>query len=517
MVAPINTGSAARADTDPGRPNILVVMVDEMRAPQWFPSPAALDEALPNIARIRSRAVSFEQHYTAANMCTPARGALVTGLYPHQTGCMLTNVSTLSPGFPTWGSMLRAEGYETTWYGKWHLGNAPDTIPGGLEAYGFAGGTYPSPNGTPGQGLRADPGIATQFANWLDTKSGSAPWCTTVSFVNPHDVQWWPRWTWPVELRHSVPRVFSAPAPNLETAQQLRANKPGLQSALLGVGQLAFGPVGYRGPLAKLRWARILDLYLWLQQQVDTQIGRVLDALYAKPAVAANTIIVFTADHGEYAGSHGLRGKGGGAYDEAIRVPLYIHDPRGFYSTGSATTRTQLSSSVDLTPFLLTIATGGNSWRTDDRYAHLAHRGDIAALCNDPHAPGRPWVAHVTDEHTIEEGAILFARNAPSHVAAVRTPEAKFVAYSHWTPDTITIDPAREQEFELYDYTTERGRLELDNIANHGGEQLRQQMRTLLDQANIEINQPLPPALQEAQRQGFADFYAHNARTFALK
>ena len=45
--------------------------------------------------------------------------------------------------------------------------------------------------------------------------------------------------------------------------------------------------------------------------------------------MAANTVIVFTSDHGEYGGSHGLRGKGAGAYEEAIRVPLLVKDNRG--------------------------------------------------------------------------------------------------------------------------------------------------------------------------------------------
>jgi arylsulfatase A-like enzyme len=87
----------ARADVDPDRPNILVVLVDEMRAPMWFPDQEALDGILPHIARIRRGAVSFEQHYTAANDCTPSRGVLLTGLYSHQTGCMMTSQSTLSP------------------------------------------------------------------------------------------------------------------------------------------------------------------------------------------------------------------------------------------------------------------------------------------------------------------------------------------------------------------------------------------------------------------------------------
>ena len=74
-------------------------------------------------------------------------------------------------------------------------------------------------------------------------------------------------------------------------------------------------------------------------------------------------MIVFTSDHGEYGGSHGLRGKGAGAYEEAIRVPLIVKDPRGELTQRPRPVRTQLTSSVDVAPLLLTIASGSNEWR----------------------------------------------------------------------------------------------------------------------------------------------------------
>ncbi len=115
---PVPPSTAARG----GRgPNILVIVVDQLRTPQWFTASPAMARLLPNITRLRREGVSFERHYTASNDCTPARAALLTGLYTHQTGCMITGGSTLDPGFPTWGTMLREHGYNTWWFGKWHL------------------------------------------------------------------------------------------------------------------------------------------------------------------------------------------------------------------------------------------------------------------------------------------------------------------------------------------------------------------------------------------------------------
>jgi arylsulfatase A-like enzyme len=93
------------------KPNILVIIVDQMHAPQWFPEPAKLAILLPNIGRLQKSSVSFESHYTASNMCTPSRGVMTTGLYSHQTGCLFTGggagpiESSLAPQFPTWGTI----------------------------------------------------------------------------------------------------------------------------------------------------------------------------------------------------------------------------------------------------------------------------------------------------------------------------------------------------------------------------------------------------------------------------
>ncbi len=128
----------------------------------------------------------------------------------------------------------------------------------------------------------------------------------------------------------------------------------------------------FSGPEAELIWLSFLDLYMKLQREVDRHIGSVLATLQSRPGVAENTVIVFTSDHGEYGASHGLRGKGGGAYEEAIRVPLIVKDPRGKLTSAPETVRNQLTSSVDLAPLLLTIASGVEPLA--QRLPLLAHR-----------------------------------------------------------------------------------------------------------------------------------------------
>jgi arylsulfatase A-like enzyme len=507
-------GGGSRAPgAPPGHvaPNILVIVVDQLRFPQWFSASAAAAAAMPNLRRLQRGAVSFANHYTASNDCTPARATLLTGLYTHQTGCMITGGSTLDPGFPTWGTMLREHGYQTYWYGKWHLTHGdnwwrPYLDAGALEPYGFSGGTYPSPDGAPGQGWRVDPHVARQFERWMASASSSEPWCTTVSFVNPHDIAWWYLWSDRTAAEAHAPRMVHALPANFETPKQLaERRKPRLQRSLQETAAQSFGEVPFEGHGAAAYWLPFMDLYLKLLARVDAHIGQVLDALESQPEVARNTVVVFTSDHGEYGSSHGLRGKGGAAYDEAIRVPLMVKDLRGGrFAAAPGRARNGLTSSVDVAPMLLSIATGSDSWRRDSHYSHLARRHDLARMLANPLAPGRAHVLHTTDEIVTEFAVAPYSSDAPLHVVALRTPRAKYAIYSYFQSRSIELRE-RGQEAELYDYSTRGGRMEIDNIA--GRSRLEARMRAQLRSAFAnELREQLPRRLSPARERGFADY-----------
>jgi hypothetical protein len=248
----------------------------------------------------------------------------------------------------------------------------------------------------------------------------------------------------------------------------------------------------------------------------------VLDKLASRPEIDRNTVVVFTSDHGEFGGSHGLRGKGAAAYDESIRVPLYIRDPHRRLTPKTGDTRPQLTSSVDLAPLLLTIGYGGNGWRADSRYSYLAGRADLSAIAGNAAARGRPWIAHVTDDMSVEEMATLLKSpntravfgmpelpttiptSAPNHIVAVRTSDAKLSMYSYWKSGGMDIDTSRPIERELYDYSTPLGRQEIDNQAGRNGKQAA--LQALIDHEVLpEVRAPLPAFLNNAQEQGLAD------------
>jgi hypothetical protein len=189
-------------------------------------------------------------------------------------------------------------------------------------------------------------------------------------------------------------------------------------------------------------------------------------------------------------------------------VPLTVKDLRGGEKLCAAPKRrrTGLTSSVDVAPLLLSIATESDSWRRDSHYSHIAARHDMLAMLQKPQAPGRTHILHASDEIVTEYAIKPYAADAPLHLTAIRTPKAKLGLYSNWTPGTAQIATAG-QEAELYDYRTAGGRLETENTIGLE-DSLEAQLRAKLQRsAAEELHEPLPRRLHKAQRAGFADYF----------
>src|SRR4030095_675721 len=107
---------------------------------------------------------------------------------------------------------------------------------------------------------------------------------------------------------------------------------------------------------------------------------------------------------------------------------------------------------VDLVPLLMTLAGGGNAWRSKPKFSYLAGRADLAAMLSNPAAPGRPYILHSTDEDIPEEAPRigipyrdalvrrilppppLAQQQPPTHAIGYRTATAKLGTYSYWAP-----------------------------------------------------------------------------------
>lgn len=500
------TPARVRAADSSSAPNILIILVDQWRSPIWFPDSTTLAELLPNTSALFSQSVNFTNYFSAATACSPSRGTLVTGLYAPQTAVLVTQhndeAPNLNPGFPTFGTLLQQQGYEAFWYGKWHLSNYVASDVPSLAEYGFGGGTFPSPNGGVGQGLQVDPSITQQFVQWLNAQSGNTPWCTTVSFINPHDITQYYSGTNTVAGENDPPSVITQMPGNFETTAHL-SGKPQLQLAFLKKIEKEYGNLPHTGTGYQAPWLTLLNTYLYCQQLVDQQIGLVLDALASSP-YAGNTIVIFTADHGEYGGSHGLHDKAGAVYEESIHVPFFVQN---LGNADAGTTRTQLCSSVDVIGLLLSLATGGEGWRTE--YPYLANRAQFGQILQNPGTAGRDFVLHTTDEPYAPEtnSGSPYDATIPVHVIGYRTTAAKLGLYSFWDDDTIDI-ATEGYELEFYNYKSTEGAMEVKSTPDT--KMAANYYKTLInDVIPNELRQPLPSSFQSYQQQAVAAYLAY--------
>ena len=373
------TDRGATSSGSRGRPNILLVVSDQERQRSWLPSSVRL----PWRERLMAEGLEFSRYYTHSSPCSPSRASLITGRYLSGHG-VVDNVimpehTELDPALATVGSLLRQAGYRSSYIGKWHLSQSPQPD---MEAYGFSDwdGNDRHFMGWAGTGVHFDPVIASNAAHWLAENARASaggerrPWFLTVALVNPHDVMWFPVDQPGYAERHpeevaSIRRILELaawkeddPLPVYdqdfeEIFDTLPANfhddlhtKPEAHRQWRWDQQ--HGLWGYIDPSDTRAWLRHLDYYVELQRLADASLGTVLGAL-DRSGAWDDTVVIFTSDHGDMCGSHGLRSKGPFVYDEIMRVPLYVRAPG---VTAAGTTTDALATHVDLAATICALA-----------------------------------------------------------------------------------------------------------------------------------------------------------------
>jgi arylsulfatase A-like enzyme len=373
------TGLTQSSSAAPARPNILLVMADQEQAPQYLSS---LDR--PNHARLMKNGLTFRHTYVADPVCSPSRAAIFTGLYPWETGVIgnvdiYQNGPPLDPKYPTIGSVLANSGYRTGYFGKWHLSwlvedpiMVPEDYNGGrrdqLKEYGFETSFIPTDSDDRPLGKRWDGEIARQASAWIrEAEAQRQPWLAVVSLINPHDIPFGALYLdrqmpdYPITLPKSWDQDMMADAVPPELRRRRETVSPKRFPGVMGVA-----------PGTEAEWRQYLRRYYYLLQDCDRHVGIVLDAL-ASSGGLDNTIIFYTADHGEMGGAHGHVQKGV-MYEEAVTVPLIISNPRQYKS---AQTTESLSSNIDLAPTIAACA--GIHWPRSLRGIDLLRNSRDAA------------------------------------------------------------------------------------------------------------------------------------------
>jgi uncharacterized sulfatase len=343
------------------KPNFVFIMTDTQGA-NVISAYGDKRVHTPRVDALAAQGVRFERAYTTCPVCTPARAGIFSGQYPSSVGAW-ANELPLYTTTRTMGQRFRDAGYRTPYIGKWHLsgqdyfdsGICPD---GWEDAYWYDGRRYlselsdeeiriwrqelPTTEGA----LKHDIPPSFTWANRISQRAirflaedarRDQPFCLVLSYDEPH-------------------HPCAAPARYVEKYKDLVWDPGPSRNEQDSPGS----PISHRRKRGEFRsQAEYVDgrlhypPYFASNEYVDAEIGSVIDAVdrYAPD----NTWIIYTSDHGDYLGAHGMSGKGLVMYDEAARIPLIVRPPRNIDAPRGVVDQT-LASHVDILPTMLDLA-----------------------------------------------------------------------------------------------------------------------------------------------------------------
>ncbi len=335
------------------RPNILWICPDQQR----FDTLGCYGNTFvrtPNLDRLAESGVLFEHCYSQSPVCTPSRACFLTGRYPRTTRCR-QNGQDIPPDEVLVTKLLADAGYVCGLAGKLHLSACqPRACPSAErridDGYGvFHWSHHPAPdwpaneyitwlkqNGleyrtTPSEhsehirtGMPAENHQTTWCAekavNFIESNAAAEkPWLFSVNFFDPHA----PFDPPPRYLEPYLDRLDHIPLPNYVEGEL--EDKPTWQR--MDHRGAHGGLSGYRYSEMTDRDHRIIRAAYWAMcDLIDHAVGRMLASL-EQTGQLENTLVIFTSDHGEMLGDHGIYLKGPYFYEPGVRVPLIISMP----------------------------------------------------------------------------------------------------------------------------------------------------------------------------------------------
>jgi choline-sulfatase len=408
-----------------GRPNVLLVMADQLAA-GWLPAYGHAVVRAPHLTALAETATVFESAYCAAPLCAPSRAGMLSGRMPSRIG-VFDNAAEMPATVPTMTHQLRAHGYSTGLVGKMHF-VGPDQLHGFEER--LTADIYPGDlDWTPDWRLPASEQlpwyhtmesvleagrcVASMQQDYDDEVAFRAvrkifdlarddagqPFFLAVSFTNPHDP--WelrPRY-WDLYDRDAIdlPAVPLIPLEQADPySRRLRA-MCGVDVVELSADQLRAARHGYYAAISYL----------------DERVGEVLAAL-RDADLDDNTIVAFTADHGEMLGERGLWYKMS-FFEQSARVPLVVRAP-GVASAGRVGEPVSL---LDVAPTLLELA--GAPW-PDEHSAELDATSLVALMEGRDARRPRPVLSEYLAEG-VNAPAVMVRDGALKYIACGGDPD----------------------------------------------------------------------------------------------
>ncbi len=376
--------------------NIIFIMSDDHAARAISAYGAGIN-ATPNLDRLASEGLRHDACYVTNSICTPSRAAIVTGTYNHVN--MVTTLDThLDNRWPNVAKTLRANGYRTGIFGKWHLGEGPAHEPAGFDEWDVVPGQgdYWDPAFIGPNGRRRIRGYATDIITDMSVdfieRHAHEPFFLMCHHKAPHR-----NWQYHPRYRHlyapgtiPLPETFHDDYANraaAAAAAKMRVKSDMLWEDLALVqpeggadvaGEMMVDPWPMRKvpelapgesitvicaetgqnhtfddpeAFAVFKYQRYMSRYLRAIQAIDDGVGRMLDKL-DELGLSENTLVIYTSDQGFFLGEHGWFDKRF-MYEESLQMPFLARLP-GCIPAGS-TTR-DISCNVDFAPTFLDYA-----------------------------------------------------------------------------------------------------------------------------------------------------------------
>ncbi len=324
-----STGSGGAAVP---RPNFVFVMADD-HAAHAIGAYGSRVNVTPGIDRLAAEGMRFDACFCTNSICSPSRATILTGTYNHVNG-----VTTLSTPFdarqPTFPQMLRDDGYQTSLFGKWHLGHGGIHDPSGFDRWTvlpdqgeYHDPTFLEPDGgeVVRRGYATD--IITDLAlDWIDDRDPARPFLAMVHHKAPHR-------SWEPAARHAS-LYADAPIPEPPT---LRDDHVGRSTAAVEARMRLWDlnhedlkqlvpPNLTDDEEVRWRYQRFMQDYLRCVAALDENVGRLIDHLDER-GLGDDTVVVYTSDQGFFLGDHGWFDKRF-MYEESLRMPFLLRYPR---------------------------------------------------------------------------------------------------------------------------------------------------------------------------------------------
>ncbi|MDF3076591.1 MAG: hypothetical protein K0S09_480 [Sphingobacteriaceae bacterium] len=309
----VHFSAQAQVKSTAKRPNIVYILADEWRA-QATGYAGDPNVKTPNLDQLAKESANFSNAVSILPVCTPHRAALLTGRFPQHTG-MFMNDLYLPASELTLAEIYKSAGYNTGYIGKWHLdGHGREAFIPQERRQGFGywyanecthnynHSKYFAGNDTtgrywPGYDVYAQTTNAQQYIK--DQSKSDKPFVLVIGYGAPH----FPHKTAPENMKAKYDEKSIVLRPNVPANQVEESKKEA---------------VGYYAHCTA----------------IDSCIGALRETL-KEAGIEQNTILVFTADHGEMLGSQDVHPSAKQRpWDEAIRVPFLLHYPALATSTG---------------------------------------------------------------------------------------------------------------------------------------------------------------------------------------